>query len=147
MTRTNIGRTWKKLDSKSPNKSFIKKDKPREPFKLNTPGTNEKIKCHKCGGIGCLANNCLKRAKINEILETEDQNDKEYESDSERDNEESETSERYLIDIFNAQINNIYLIYEVLDVNSSFPQVGTSDTSLTNIQDAKLCRTKPAKGM
>ncbi|MBW0573588.1 hypothetical protein O181_113303, partial [Austropuccinia psidii MF-1] len=34
-----------------------------------------------------------------------------------------------------------------LDVNSNLPQVGTSDTSLTNIKDAKLYRTKPEKGM
>ncbi|MBW0515819.1 hypothetical protein O181_055534 [Austropuccinia psidii MF-1] len=51
------------------------------------------------------------------------------------------------MNVINAQINNIDLIYEVLDVNSNLPQVGTSDTSLTNIQDAKLYRTKPAKGM
>ncbi|MBW0579497.1 hypothetical protein O181_119212 [Austropuccinia psidii MF-1] len=49
--------------------------------------------------------------------------------------------------MINAQINNIDLIYEVLDVNSNLPQVGTSDTSLTKIQDAKLYRTKPGKGM
>ncbi|MBW0521139.1 hypothetical protein O181_060854 [Austropuccinia psidii MF-1] len=34
-----------------------------------------------------------------------------------------------------------------MDVNSNLPQVGASDTNLTNIQDAKLYRTKPAKGM
>ncbi|MBW0556379.1 hypothetical protein O181_096094 [Austropuccinia psidii MF-1] len=70
--------------------------------------------------------------------------------DSEKDTEESETSESDEINIINSQINNIdliYLIYEVLDVNSNLPQVGTSDTSLTNIQDAKLYRSKPAKGM
>ncbi|MBW0556322.1 hypothetical protein O181_096037 [Austropuccinia psidii MF-1] len=49
--------------------------------------------------------------------------------------------------MINAQINNIDLIYEVLDVNSNLPQVGTSDTSLTSIQYVKLYRTKPAKGM
>ncbi|MBW0522960.1 hypothetical protein O181_062675, partial [Austropuccinia psidii MF-1] len=76
-----------------------------------------------------------------------DHNCKEEESDSEKDTEESETSESDEINIINAQINNIDLIYEVLDVNSNSPQVGTSDTSLTNIQDAKLYRTKPAKGM
>ncbi|MBW0521515.1 hypothetical protein O181_061230 [Austropuccinia psidii MF-1] len=36
LRRTKIGRTWKKLDIKSPNKTFIKKDKPRETFKPNT---------------------------------------------------------------------------------------------------------------
>ncbi|MBW0467697.1 hypothetical protein O181_007412 [Austropuccinia psidii MF-1] len=93
VTRTKIGRTWKKLDIKILNKPFIKKDKPREPFKPNTFNSNEQRKCHKCGGIGHLANNCLEKAKINQIVETEDHNDKEEESDSEKDTEESETSE------------------------------------------------------
>ncbi|MBW0548435.1 hypothetical protein O181_088150 [Austropuccinia psidii MF-1] len=57
VTWTKIGRTWKKLDIKSPNKPFIRKYKPREPLKPNTPNSNEQIKCHKCGGIGYLANN------------------------------------------------------------------------------------------
>ncbi|MBW0562381.1 hypothetical protein O181_102096 [Austropuccinia psidii MF-1] len=85
--RTKIGRTWKKLDIKSPKKPFIKKDKPKEPLKPNTPNTNEQRKLHKCGGIGHLANNCLKKAKINEIVETKDHNYKEDESDSEKDTE------------------------------------------------------------
>ncbi|MBW0476815.1 hypothetical protein O181_016530 [Austropuccinia psidii MF-1] len=80
VTRTKIGRKWKNLDIKSPNKPFIKKDKSKEPFKPNTRNTNEKRKCHECGGIGDLANNFLKKEKINEIMETEDQNKKEDES-------------------------------------------------------------------
>ncbi|MBW0557329.1 hypothetical protein O181_097044 [Austropuccinia psidii MF-1] len=75
-TRTKIGRTWKKVDIKSSNKPFIKKYKPREPFKTNTLNSNEQRSCHKCGGIGHLANNCLKKAKINGIVETDDHNDK-----------------------------------------------------------------------
>ncbi|MBW0557418.1 hypothetical protein O181_097133 [Austropuccinia psidii MF-1] len=125
VTRTKIGRTWKKLDIKSSNKPFIKKDKSKEAFNPNKSNNNEKIKCHECGGIGHLANNCLEKAKINEIVETEDHNDKEEESDSEKDTEESETSE-------SDEINNIDLMYELLDVNSNLPQVGTSDTKLTN---------------
>ncbi|MBW0487487.1 hypothetical protein O181_027202 [Austropuccinia psidii MF-1] len=93
VTRTKIGRTWKKLEIKIPNKPFIKKDKPRKTLKPNTSNNNDQSKCHKCGGIGHLANNCLKKAKINEIVETEDHNDKEEESVSEKDTEESETSE------------------------------------------------------
>ncbi|MBW0505028.1 hypothetical protein O181_044743 [Austropuccinia psidii MF-1] len=147
VTRTKTGRTWKKLDIKSPNKPFIKKDKSKEAFKPNKSKNNEKRKFHKCGGIGHLASNCLKKAKINEIVETEDHNEKEEESDSEKDTEESETSESDEINIINAQINNIDLIYEVLDVNSNLSQAETSDTNLTNIQDAKLYRTKTSKGM
>ncbi|MBW0514389.1 hypothetical protein O181_054104 [Austropuccinia psidii MF-1] len=111
------------------------------------PNNNEQRKCHKYEGIGSLANNCLEKSKINEIVETEDHNDKEEEYESEKETEESETSEKDAIKIINAQIDNIDLIYEVLHVNSDLPQVGTSDTSLTNIQDAKLYRTKPEKGM
>ncbi|MBW0514834.1 hypothetical protein O181_054549 [Austropuccinia psidii MF-1] len=154
VTRTKIGRTWKKLDFKSPKKPFIKKDKPKEHLKPNTPNKNEERKCHICGGIGHLANNCLKKAKINEIVETEEQNDKLDEYDSEKDTEESETSEsdetnkiNEQINKINAQIDKIDLIYELLDVNSNLTQAGTSDISLTKIQDAKLYITKPEKGM
>ncbi|MBW0540697.1 hypothetical protein O181_080412 [Austropuccinia psidii MF-1] len=41
VTRTKFGRTWKKLDIKSPNKPFIKKDKPREAFQPNEFNSNE----------------------------------------------------------------------------------------------------------
>ncbi|MBW0567594.1 hypothetical protein O181_107309 [Austropuccinia psidii MF-1] len=126
VTRTKIGRNWKELDIKSPNKPFIKKYKSKEAYKPNTSNNNEERKCHKCG---------------------KDHNEKEEEYDSEKDTEESETSESDGISIGNAQISNIYIIYEVLDVNSNLSQVGTSDTNLKNVQDSKLYRTKPAKGM
>ncbi|MBW0580626.1 hypothetical protein O181_120341 [Austropuccinia psidii MF-1] len=119
VTRTKIGRTWKKLDIQSPNQPFNKKDKSKEAFKPNTSNNNEERKCHKCG--------------------------EEY--DSEKDTEESETSESDEINIPNAQINNSDITEELLDANSNLPQVRTSDTNLTNVQDAKLYRTKPAKGM
>ncbi|MBW0555269.1 hypothetical protein O181_094984 [Austropuccinia psidii MF-1] len=70
-------KNWKKLDIKSQNKPFIKKDKPRGNLKPNKSNINEHRKCHECAGIGHLA-------KINEIVETEDHNDKEEEFDSEK---------------------------------------------------------------
>ncbi|MBW0542844.1 hypothetical protein O181_082559, partial [Austropuccinia psidii MF-1] len=112
-----------------------------------TPSTNEETKCHKCNVIGNLGNNLLKKAKINKIVEKKEQNDKSDKSDSEMDTEDSETSERDEINIINAQINNIDLIYEVLDLNSKFPKLGIPNKSLTNIKDAKLHKTKPSKGM
>ncbi|MBW0524041.1 hypothetical protein O181_063756 [Austropuccinia psidii MF-1] len=117
VTRTKICRNRRKSDIKSPNKPFIKKDKPRETLKTNISNNTEQRKCHKCGGIGHLSNNCLKKEKINEIVEADNHNDKEEESDSEKDTEESENSEGDEINIINAQINNIDIIYEVLDVN------------------------------
>ncbi|MBW0513079.1 hypothetical protein O181_052794 [Austropuccinia psidii MF-1] len=88
--RTKIGTKWKKLDIKISNKPFIKKDKTKEPFKPNN--TNEQRKCHRCGGIGQLANKCLKKEMINEIVETEDNNDKEEKSYFEKATEESKTT-------------------------------------------------------
>ncbi|MBW0501253.1 hypothetical protein O181_040968 [Austropuccinia psidii MF-1] len=82
VTTTRIGRDWKKLDIESPNKPFINKYKPKGPFKPNTPNTNGKRKLHKCEGIEHLSNNFLEKAKINKVVETEDHNDKEEESDS-----------------------------------------------------------------
>ncbi|MBW0528430.1 hypothetical protein O181_068145 [Austropuccinia psidii MF-1] len=82
---------------------------------------------------------------MNEIVETEDHNYKEHESDDEKDTEESETFLSDEINTINAQMNNIDLKYEVIYVNSNLPQAGTSDTSLTNIQDSELSRTKPEK--
>ncbi|MBW0545434.1 hypothetical protein O181_085149 [Austropuccinia psidii MF-1] len=146
VTRTKIGRTWKILDIKSPNKLFIRKDKPREPSKPNKSNTNGQGKCHKCGGIKHLPNNCLKKAEINEIMENKDNIDREEESDSE-DTEESDTSESDEINKINSQINNIYLIYEAIDVKSNLPKVEQSDTSLTNVEYGKLHGTKHAKVM
>ncbi|MBW0547408.1 hypothetical protein O181_087123 [Austropuccinia psidii MF-1] len=85
VTAAKIGRTWENWISKSPNEPFVKKDKSREPFKPNTYSTNEQRNLNKCGGIGHLANDCLKEAKINEIVETEDHNDKEDTCDSAKD--------------------------------------------------------------
>ncbi|MBW0562783.1 hypothetical protein O181_102498 [Austropuccinia psidii MF-1] len=100
-----------KLVIKSPKEPLVKKDKSKGDFKPNTSNTNEQRKCHKCGGIGHVANNSLKKEKTNEIVEPEDHNDKEEESDCGKDTEESETSECDEINIINAQINNIGLIY------------------------------------
>ncbi|MBW0546733.1 hypothetical protein O181_086448 [Austropuccinia psidii MF-1] len=107
LTRTKIGRTWKKLAIESPSKPFIKKDKPKEAFKPNTSNSNDQRKCHKCSGIGHLPNNCVKKVKINEFVETEDHNDEEEESDSEKETEESETSKIDEINRVNSQIKNI----------------------------------------
>ncbi|MBW0525587.1 hypothetical protein O181_065302 [Austropuccinia psidii MF-1] len=138
---------YPEMSQKCPNKPFIKKDNSKEAFKTNTSNNNEQRKCHKCGGIGHLANNFLKKAKNNEIVETETHNDKEEEYDSEKGTEESETSEIDEINIINAQIKKFDIIYEVLDVNSDLPQVRTSDTNLKNMQDANLYGTKTAKGI
>ncbi|MBW0478091.1 hypothetical protein O181_017806 [Austropuccinia psidii MF-1] len=88
VTRTKIGKTWRKLDMKITNKPFIKNDKPKKKIKFNK--TNEQINCHKCGCIENSANNCLKKAKNNEIVGKEDHNEEKY--GPYRETEELETS-------------------------------------------------------
>ncbi|MBW0540122.1 hypothetical protein O181_079837 [Austropuccinia psidii MF-1] len=145
VTRTKICRTWNKLDIKSPNKPFIKNDKPRETLKPKKSNNNEQRKCHKCGGIAPQPINALKKQKSMKLWKQRTTMIKKTNLMLKR--TKSETSESDEINIINAHINNIDSIYEVLDVNSRLPQVGTSDTSLSNIQDAKLYRTKQAKVM
>ncbi|MBW0504962.1 hypothetical protein O181_044677 [Austropuccinia psidii MF-1] len=69
VTKTKIDRTWMKLDIESSKKPFIKKDKPREPFKPNTANSNDYRKCQRFGGVGHFTNNSLKKARINQIVE------------------------------------------------------------------------------
>ncbi|MBW0480515.1 hypothetical protein O181_020230 [Austropuccinia psidii MF-1] len=117
VTRTNICKKWKEFDIESLNKPFIRKEKQKEAFKPNTYNTHGQRKCHKCGCMGHLAHHCFRKEEINEIVETEEHNDKEEESVTEKETEESKKSECDQINIINAQINVIDLIYEVLDVN------------------------------
>ncbi|MBW0488924.1 hypothetical protein O181_028639 [Austropuccinia psidii MF-1] len=119
VTRNQIGRKLKRLDVQSPNKPFLKKYKLRELFKPNKYNTHEETKCHRCGDFGDLDNDCLKKAKIKQIVETEDHNDKEGESFSEKENKELDKSENDEINLINSRINNFDLTYEVLDVNSN----------------------------
>ncbi|MBW0543503.1 hypothetical protein O181_083218 [Austropuccinia psidii MF-1] len=125
LKRTKVGRTWKKLAIKIQVSHLSKK--------INQKNISSAI-------------HPIVMSKEN-ATNLEDHNDEEEESDSEKDTEDSETSEIDEFNRINSQIKDIDLMYEVLDVNSNLQQVGTSDTNLTNIQDAKLYRTKPAKGM
>ncbi|MBW0507534.1 hypothetical protein O181_047249 [Austropuccinia psidii MF-1] len=144
--RARIGRTWEKMDIKTPIKPFIRKEKPKEPFKPNK--TNEqKNDINVVVSIWHLANTCLKKTKINEIVETEDHNDKEGESYSEKDTEESHTCKSDENNIISSQMSNIDLIYQMLDVKLNLPQTRTSNTFPTIIIDSKLHRAKPAKVM
>ncbi|MBW0552328.1 hypothetical protein O181_092043 [Austropuccinia psidii MF-1] len=77
---------------------------------------------------------------MNEVVEKQDHS---YEKEI----KESESSEGDEFNIVIAKINNIALIYQVLDSKSNLPQVRKSDTCLKNIQDAKLPRIKLARGM
>ncbi|MBW0509603.1 hypothetical protein O181_049318 [Austropuccinia psidii MF-1] len=134
------------MDIKTPIKPLIKKKNQKSPSNQLKP-MNKQNDINVVGSIWCLANTCLQKTKINEIVETEDHNDKEGESHSEKDTEESETCESDKSNIISSQMRNIDLIYQVLDVKLNLPQTRTSNAFPTIIIDAKLHRAKPGKGM
>ncbi|MBW0573738.1 hypothetical protein O181_113453 [Austropuccinia psidii MF-1] len=76
LTRIKIGRTWKKLDIKSPSKPFIKKDKSRETFKAKNPTIMSKENYINVEVLDTEPITTSKKAKIDEIVETENHNDK-----------------------------------------------------------------------
>ncbi|MBW0464531.1 hypothetical protein O181_004246 [Austropuccinia psidii MF-1] len=148
VTRTKICRRWQKTNTQSPNKAFINKYKPRKPSKPNAPNTNEKTNAI---NVVVLDTKLIIASKRQEEMILWKKNTK-MRKQMNLIPEKTLNSEKILkvmeLDIIiNAYSNNIDLIYEVLDMNSSLPQVGTTDTSLKNILDAKLCGRKPVKGM
>ncbi|MBW0522866.1 hypothetical protein O181_062581, partial [Austropuccinia psidii MF-1] len=91
-----------------------------------------------------LANTCPKKTRINEIeIEKEDDtkgvnNVSLHESDSELSEEEELTD--------NLSIENINFSFEVTEVHTHLPQYSDKCMDLINLQDAKMQRTKPARG-
>ncbi|MBW0560628.1 hypothetical protein O181_100343 [Austropuccinia psidii MF-1] len=78
------------------------------------------LKCHKCGSTSHLANTCTKKTKINEV--SEDTPVEDY------------------------PIENIKAFFDVTEVHTHLPQYSEDFHNLINIQDARMCKTKPARG-
>ncbi|MBW0523246.1 hypothetical protein O181_062961 [Austropuccinia psidii MF-1] len=112
-TRTKICRNWSKppIDNKTSGKTISK------PY--NTQG-RAPLKFNKCGITSHLANNCLKKTRINEIEIEKDNDTKEandvslHESDSEP-FEEEEVTDKPIIE-------NINVSFEVTEVHTHLPQ-------------------------
>ncbi|MBW0559389.1 hypothetical protein O181_099104 [Austropuccinia psidii MF-1] len=135
-TRTKIGRNWYKppIDNKTSRKPIPKPNKPHDKAHL---------KCHKCGITSYLANTCPKKIRINEIeiqkYDTKETNDVPvHESDSEP-SEEDELPDELIIE-------NINVSFEVTEVHTHLPQYSNECMDLIHVQDAKMQKTKPARG-
>ncbi|MBW0488081.1 hypothetical protein O181_027796 [Austropuccinia psidii MF-1] len=99
------------------------------------------LKCHKCGITSHLPNTCTKKTKINEVQVIEEAQCTEEKEESDLDSEVSEDTpvEDYLIE-------NITAFFEVTEVHTHLPQYSEDCHNLTKIQDARMCKTKPARG-
>ncbi|MBW0579035.1 hypothetical protein O181_118750 [Austropuccinia psidii MF-1] len=92
-------------------------------------------KCHKCGSTSNLANNCTKKTKINEVKCTEEKEESDL---------DSEVSEDTPVEDYT--IENITAFFEVIKVHTHLPQYSEDCHNLINVQDARMCKTKPARG-
>ncbi|MBW0559657.1 hypothetical protein O181_099372, partial [Austropuccinia psidii MF-1] len=99
------------------------------------------LKCHKCGSSSNLANTCTKKTKINKVQVIEGVQCTEEKEESDQDSAVSED-----IPVEDYPIENITAFFEVTEVHTHLPQYSEDCCNLINIQDAKMCKTKPARG-
>ncbi|MBW0521688.1 hypothetical protein O181_061403 [Austropuccinia psidii MF-1] len=135
-TRTKVGRNWYKppMDNKTSGKPIPKP---------NNPLDKDPLKCHRCGSTSHLANTCPKKTRINEIeIEKDDTKETKdvpvHESDSEPSEEEELQDE--------LSIENINVSFEGTEVHTHLPQYSDEFMDLIHVQDAKMQKTKPARG-
>ncbi|MBW0565809.1 hypothetical protein O181_105524 [Austropuccinia psidii MF-1] len=133
ITRTRIGKTW----IKNPIESKVVSKIPREDGRPERPVFN----CHKCGSTSNLANNCSKKTKINEVQVIEEVQCTEEKEESDQDSAISEDTP-----VEDYPIENITAFFEVTEVHTDLPQYSEDCCNLINIQDARMCKAKPARG-
>ncbi|MBW0548051.1 hypothetical protein O181_087766 [Austropuccinia psidii MF-1] len=133
ITRTRIGKTWTKI----PIKYRMVPKIPREDRRPEKPV----LKCHKCGSTSHLASTCTKRTKINEVKVIEEV---QYTEEKEESNQDSEVSEDTPVE--DHPIETIAALFEVTEVHTHLPQYSKDCYNLINIQNAKMCRPKTARG-
>ncbi|MBW0504950.1 hypothetical protein O181_044665 [Austropuccinia psidii MF-1] len=99
------------------------------------------LKCHKCGITSYLANTCTKKTKINEFQVIEEVRCTEEKEESDLDSAVSEDTP-----VEDYPIENITAFFDVTEVHTHFPQYSEDCQRLINIQDARMCKTKHARG-
>ncbi|MBW0577904.1 hypothetical protein O181_117619 [Austropuccinia psidii MF-1] len=133
ITRTRICKTWNKIPIESKMVSKI----PREDRRPEKPV----LKCHECESTSHLANTCTKNTKVNEVEVVEEVHCTEEKEESDQDSAISEDTA-----VEDYPIENITAFFEVTEVHTHLPQYSEDCYNLINIQYARMCKTKPAKG-
>ncbi|MBW0549843.1 hypothetical protein O181_089558 [Austropuccinia psidii MF-1] len=133
ITRKRIGKPW----TKNPMESRMTQNIPREDKKPERPV----LQCHKCGSTSHLANTYTKNVKINEIQVIEEVKHTEEKEELDHD---SAISEDTPVEYF--PIGNITAFFEVTEVHTHLTHYSENFYNLINIQDYRICKTKPARG-
>ncbi|MBW0497520.1 hypothetical protein O181_037235 [Austropuccinia psidii MF-1] len=130
--RTRIGKTWTRIPMESKMVPNISREdrRPERPV----------LKCHKCGSTSNLAKTCTKKTKTNEAQVIEEAQCTEGKEESDLD---SAVSEDTPVEYY--PIENITAFFEVTEVHTHLPQYSEDFHNLINIQDARMCTTKPAR--
>ncbi|MBW0494631.1 hypothetical protein O181_034346 [Austropuccinia psidii MF-1] len=133
ITRTRTGKPWTRvpMESKMSSKPSREDKRPERPI----------LKCHKCGSTSNLANTCTKKTKINEVQVIE-----EAQCTEEKDKYDLDSAVSEHTPVEDYPIENITAFFEVTEVQTHLPHYSEDCHNLINIQDAILCKTKPARG-
>ncbi|MBW0532171.1 hypothetical protein O181_071886 [Austropuccinia psidii MF-1] len=99
------------------------------------------LKCHKCGSTSNFANTCTKKTKINEVQVIEEVQCTEEKEEYDLDSAVSEDTP-----LEDYPFENTPAFFEVTEFHTHLPQYSGDFHNLINIQDAKMCKTKPARG-
>ncbi|MBW0482697.1 hypothetical protein O181_022412 [Austropuccinia psidii MF-1] len=127
IARTRIGKTWTRIpmESKMVSKTLREDKRPEIPV----------FKCHKCGSTSHLSNTCTKKTKINEAQVIEEKEESDLGSAVSEDTPAEDHS-----------IENVTAFFEVTEVHNQLPQYSEDCHNAINIQDDRMCKTKPARG-
>ncbi|MBW0524665.1 hypothetical protein O181_064380 [Austropuccinia psidii MF-1] len=133
ITRKRIGKTWTRIPTeyKMVSKTSREDKRPERPV----------LKCHKCGSTLNLANTCTKKTKINEVQVIEEAQLTEEKEESDLDSAVSDDTP-----VKDYPIQNITAFFEVTELHTHLPQYSEDCNNLINIQDSRMCKTKPARG-
>ncbi|MBW0555284.1 hypothetical protein O181_094999 [Austropuccinia psidii MF-1] len=99
------------------------------------------LKCHKCGSTSHLSNTFTRETKINEVQVIQEVQCTEEKEDYDLDSAVSEDTP-----VEDYPIENITAFFEVTEVHTHLPQYSEDCHNLINIQDARICKTKPTRG-
>ncbi|MBW0535646.1 hypothetical protein O181_075361 [Austropuccinia psidii MF-1] len=88
-----------------------------------------------------FSQHCTKKRKINEVQVIEVVQCTEEKQESDLDSAVSDSTP-----VEDCVIENIEALFEVKEVHTHLPQYSEDCHNLINIQDARLCKTKPARG-
>ncbi|MBW0525770.1 hypothetical protein O181_065485 [Austropuccinia psidii MF-1] len=99
------------------------------------------FKLHICGSTSHLANTCTKKKKINEVQFIAEVQCTEQKEESDLDSAVSVDTP-----VEDYPIENITAFFEVTEVHTHLPQYSKDCNNLINIQDDRMCKSKPARG-